>query len=134
MRIFSFVLAFIFGLVCWALVLVFAGGVAPLGKVGQTEGLIFFTPIALFALPLAVLVFVRGHVLASSWLFALAPLLGFANFALSVSASIHTGNLPGAGAEGPKTFALLWCAMLVVVLLLREVGRRLAPPAAGRSR
>ena len=134
MRIFSFVLAFIVGLVCWALVLVLSGGVAPLGNVGQTEGLIFFTPIALFALPLAVLAFVRGHVLASSWLFALAPLLGFANFALSVSASTRAGNVPGAGAGGPRTFALLWCAMLAVVLLLRAIGRRLAPRAAGRSR
>lgn len=108
MRIFSFVLALIVGVVCWALVLVVSGGVAPLGKTGQAEGLVFFTPIALFALPLAILALVRGHALTSSWLLALAPLLGFANFALSVSAAVRTSSPVAGVAPEPRTFAALW--------------------------
>lgn len=134
MRIFSYVLALVVGLACWALVLVFSGGVAPLGQVGQTEGLVFFTPIGLFALPLAVLAFVRGHALTSAWLFSLAPLLGFANFALSVSASVRSSRPGGAAVARPETFALLWCAMLAMVLVLLVVGRMLAPGAGGAPR
>jgi hypothetical protein len=133
MRIFSFVLSLIVGLVCWALVLALSDGVAPLGKASQTEGLVFFTPIALFTLPLAILAFVRGQTLASAWLFALAPLFGLANFALSVSAAVHASPAAGVVAE-PKTFAVLWCLMLAVALVLLALGRKPAPSAASTSR
>lgn len=127
MRIFSFVLAFVVGILCWALVLALSGGVAPLGKVGQAEGLVFFTPIAVFAIPLAALALFRGHALASSWLLALAPLLGFANFALSASDLVRAAQTGVAAAPVPKTFALLWGALLAVVVLLLALGRKLAP-------
>lgn len=53
MRILSLLFALVVGLVNWALVLVFSDGVAPLGKMGQAEGWVFFAPIAIFALSAA---------------------------------------------------------------------------------
>ena len=132
MRILSLLFALIVSLVSWALVLVLSDGVAPLGKVGHAEGWVFFAPIAIFALPLATLAFVRGHVLAASWLFALAPWLGFANFALSAAKALRTAPTGHAAAAGPSTNALLWGALLAVVLVLLALGKRLSPSAATR--
>lgn len=54
MRTLGFVLALVLGFMCWAIVLALSGGVAPLGKVGAYEALMFFAPIVIFALSMSV--------------------------------------------------------------------------------
>ena len=54
MRTLGFVLALVPGFMCWAIVLALSGGVAPLGKVGAYEALMFFAPIVIFALSMSV--------------------------------------------------------------------------------
>jgi hypothetical protein len=130
MRTLGFVLALVLGFMCWAIVLALSGGVAPLGKVGAYEALRFFAPIAIFAAPLAVFVLVRGHSLTAIWIAALAPILGFGNFALSMSVALANPNPPDTTTNRPPTFALAWALLLVCVLAALAVSRRLRHPAA----
>lgn len=135
MRTLGFILATLVGLMCWGLALALSGGVAPLGKVGAGEGLPFFTPVVLFALPLAVLAFVRGRALTGVWIAALAPILGFGNFALSVSFALADGTAPTAQARPLPSFALVWCLLTAVALAAAIWGPRLvqAPARSGRE-
>ncbi len=126
MRSLSFILATLVGIACWAITAAFSGGVAPLGDVGPTEGLVFFTPIALFALPLAVIAFVRGRSLAGLWICALAPILGAANFAASMSQFIRDRPSGGAVTEELSTYAMVWCVLLLLVLAVSVIRRRSA--------
>jgi hypothetical protein len=135
MRTLGFILATVIGLMVWGLALALSGGVAPLGKVGEAEGLPFFTPIALFATPLAVLAFVRGHALTGAWIAALAPILGFTNFALSVSFALAEGGAPTAQTRPLPSFALVWCLLLAIALAAAVWGPRFvqAPGRSGRD-
>jgi hypothetical protein len=124
MRTFGFILAILVGLACWALTLALSGGISPLGKPGPAEGIVFITPILLFALALAVVALVRAHSLTGVWIVALAPVLGAVNFALSLSLLMREPNTNGAVGEKPSTFALAWCVLLVVVLAAAAIGKR----------
>lgn len=124
MRTIGFILALAVGFACWGLTLALSGGVAPLGRVGPAEGIAFFTPIALFALPLAVLAFARGHALTGTWIGAIAPLLGVANFAFALSTIVSGPRPEGAVDLPPPTFALAWCGALAVALVAVEWNRR----------
>jgi hypothetical protein len=134
MRTLGFILATAIGFVCWSLAVVLSGGVAPLGKAGTTEGVPFFTPIVLFATPLAVLAFVRGRALTGTWIGALAPILGFTNFALSMSFAFSDGSAPTAQDRPLPSFALAWCLLLAVTLAAVTWGPRLlqTPERSGR--
>ena len=134
MRTLGFILATLVGFMCWGLAVALSGGVAPLGKVGAGEGLPFFTPIALFATPLAVLAFVRGHALTGVWIGALAPILGFTNIALSVSFAMADGSAPAAQTRALPTFALVWCLLLAVALAAAVWGPRLLQPSGHLGR
>lgn len=134
MRTLGFILATLVGLMGWGLALALSGGVAPLGQVGAGEGLPFFTPVVLFALPLAALAFLRGRALAGTWIAALAPILGFGNFALSVSFALADGSAPTAQPRPLPSFALVWCLLLAVALAAAVWGPRLVPAAARSGR
>jgi hypothetical protein len=124
MRAFNATLAVLVGLVCWSLVAVLAGGVAPMGKSGGTEGMFFLMPIIIFALPTAVYALIRGHVGTGLWLGAISPVFGFLNFALAVSA-ITSGPV----SDVPATRTVLamatgWALLLAIsVLVIRSVKR-----------
>ena len=124
MRTLGFILAILVGLVCWALTLVLSDGVAPLGNVGSAEAITFFTPIVLFALPLAVLAIARGHSLAGLWIVATAPVLAAVNFALNLWLIARSPSTSGPAGEKLSTFALVWCVLLLVVLAVAAVGKR----------
>lgn len=116
MRALSLCLALLVGFICWGLASALSGGVAPLGKVGATESAIFFTPIALFALPLSVVAFVRSSPLIGVWIVAVAPALGFLNFAIAVSSRISSSDRTADAAIGPVTFWPVWLALIALAL------------------
>jgi hypothetical protein len=124
MRILGFILAIFIGFVSWGLTLALSGGAAPLGRTGPTEGLIFFVPVLLFAGPVAVLAFLRGNSLTGTWLVAVAPILGAANFSMSMSAVIRPGGPGGPSGEPPPTFALAWCVLLLFALAVFAIRQR----------
>lgn len=124
MRIFGYFVAILAGCASWGLTLAFSGGVAPLGRAGPTEGAVFFTPILLFAGPIALFSLVRGNSLRGLWIGALAPILGAANFALSMSFVVYDSNASGPIDDRPPTFALAWCALLLLVLAAFVVSQR----------
>lgn len=134
MRTFGFILAALAGLACWGLTLALSGGVAPLGKAGAGEGASFFTPIVLFALPVAVLLIVKGHALAGTWILALSPVLGAMNVALAVSSRWAQPPVPETIDRPPPTFALAWIGLLALVLAClagaRWIAAKARPPAS----
>jgi hypothetical protein len=118
MHIVNNLLACLVGMFCWGITLVLSDGVAPLGNVGGTEGLLFFIPVLIFSIPLAVSALNRGRTGTGLWLIALAPVFGFANFALALGLSSHA-----AVGDGPSGLVLLvvaagWAALLGVCLLI----------------
>lgn len=118
MHLLNYVLASLTGLFCWGITLALSSGVAPLGKVGGDEGLMFFMPVLIFAIPLAVFAMLRGRTGTGLWLIALAPVFGFSNFAIGLGLA---GN--AAVGEGPSGLVLLfiaagWVALLGVCLLM----------------
>ena len=129
MRTLGFILAALVGLVCWALTLTLSDGVAPLGNVGSAEAITFFTPIVLFALPLAALAIARGHSLTGLWIGATAPVLGAVNFAMNLWLIVRSPSTSGPADEKLSTFAIAWCVLLLLVLAVAALGR----PRASRS-
>ena len=53
MRALGFLVAFAVGFVLWGVALALSGGVAPLGKTGNSEVVVFFIPVVAFAFPIA---------------------------------------------------------------------------------
>lgn len=118
MRIINVLLATVVGFFCWGITIALSGGVAPLGKTGGTEGLLFFLPVLIFALPAATVAMVRGYTGTAMWVGALAPLCGVANFALALALS---GDGPvDAGPSGLSllTQAAVWGALLAAVMAM----------------
>ncbi len=126
MKFVSAVFALIAGFVCWGLVLALSGGVSPLGKVGQPEAVLFYSPIVLFALPLATIALVRASPLLGVWILALAPVLGFWNFGFIVSSNLKGSSKSVDYASQAQTAALVWLALFLVILLfiVQDVRRR----------
>lgn len=116
MRLLGFLLALLVSFVAWGTALALSGGVAPLGKTGAAEGIIFFTPVVVFVAPLALGAVIRGHALAGIWAIAVAPVFGFLNFALAASAQMVDSNSPAAALGSPSAQLLVWVALLVLVL------------------
>ena len=113
MRFLGFLGALLIGFVLWGLSLALSGGAAPLGKTGNNEGIVFFIPIVAFAIPLAAIAFMREHGLTGTWILAIAPALGFLNFAIAAST---VGGEPGAWDRGLEASTLL--TLLAVWLFL----------------
>jgi hypothetical protein len=116
LRTLGYLLALLAGFALWGISLALAGGVAPLGKTGPTEAALFFTPIAAFAMPLSVVAFVRGHALAGSWIIAIAPVFGFLNFGLALSAKMAQPSPIAEGLNEPSTLLLVWPLLLGLTL------------------
>lgn len=116
MRVLGYLLALLVGFALWGISVALGGGVAPLGKTGPTEGALFFIPIVAFAVPLAVVAFVRGHALAGSWILAIAPVFGFLNFALAVSATVTQSSPFAVRLSEPSTLLLVWFLFLGLAL------------------
>ena len=124
MRIINALLAATVAFFCWGITIALSGGVAPLGRTGGTEGLLFFLPVVVFALPAATVAMVRGHTGTAMWIGALAPVSGFANFALALSMSGH-----GPVDAGPSGLTLLiqaavWGGLVVVAMALMPKPKR----------
>jgi len=134
LRVLGFLLALLVGFAFWGLSLALGGGVAPLGNAGATEVALFFMPIVAFAAPLAALAFVRGHALTGTWLLAVAPVLGFLNFALAVSARIAEPSPLAARLSEPSTLWLVWLFLLALALGVLVLFSRLQPLPAGADR
>lgn len=83
-RILLILPALIIGFILWSVTLLLSGGVAPLGKTGPMELLIFGAPIAGTIVPLGLQHIEKGAVATAAWMFALAPLAGALNFLLAV--------------------------------------------------
>jgi hypothetical protein len=115
MRVLNAIFAVIVGLACWGISAALVGGVAPMGKSGGTEGLLFLMPVVIFATPIALLALIRGHLGTALWLGALAPILGFCNFMLAVGA-----NTGGSAADQPSSRTLL--ALTAGWIVLSAVG------------
>lgn len=132
MRVFGFVLASIVGVAFWGLTIAFSGGVAPLGKTGSAEGGLFFIPILVFVAPLALIAFIRGHALTGMWFIAVAPVFGFLNFVLAMSAVMADANPWFARLGGPSGLLVLWVLLLVVAVgFLSLQGRNKEQPGDG---
>lgn len=115
------------GFALWGISLALGGGVAPLGKTGPTEGALFFVPIVAFAVPLAVVAFVRGHALTGSWVIAVAPIFGFLNFALAVSAKMAQSSPLAVHLSEPSTLLLVWLLLLGLALGALALFSRASP-------
>ena len=123
MRALNILLALAVGFVCWTLVAVLSGGVAPLGRVGGEEGLLFFTPVVCYAVPVAVLAFDAGRTGSGMWLLATAPVLGALNFALVFGVSMALQTPPDHNGLAAGVLALVWIALSLLTW-------RLAKPSA----
>jgi hypothetical protein len=127
LRILGYLLALLVGFALWGISLALGGGVAPLGKTGPTEGVLFFIPIVAFAVPLAVVAFVRGYALAGSWVIAVAPVFGFLNFALAVSSKMTQSSPLAVRLSEPSTLLLVWLLLLVLALGAAALVGRVSP-------
>ncbi len=92
MRVLGFLLALTVGLVLWGLTIAVSGGAGPLGEARGNEVMVFFIPIVVFAIPVAIIAFTRDYVLSGTWMLAAAPAFGFLNFAFAAAA---TSGQPG---------------------------------------
>ena len=81
MQIIGIVLAIGIGLVSWPAALALGGWGSPLRAL---DSLLFWTPIVGAAVPIALLLFVKGAKVSGAWVVALAPLLGVLNVLWSV--------------------------------------------------
>lgn len=116
MRVLSYLLALLVGFALWGISAALGGGVAPLGKTGPAEGVLFFIPIVAFALPLAAIAFVRGHALTGSWVLAVAPVFGLLNFALAVSAKMAPSSSLALRLSEPSMLLFVWLLLLGLAL------------------
>jgi len=132
LRILGYLLALLVGFALWGISLALGGGVAPLGKTGSTEGALFFIPIVAFAVPLAVVAFVRGHALVGSWVIAVAPVFGFLNFAIAVSAKMAQSSPLAVRLGEPSTLLLFWLLLLVLALGAAALVGRVSPRPSTR--
>lgn len=132
MRVLGYLLALLVGFALWGITVALGGGVSPLGKTGPTEGTLFVMPIVAFAVPLAVVAFVRGHALAGSWILAIAPVFGFLNVALAVSTKISETSTFAVRLSEPSTLLLVWFLILGLVLGALEIFGRASSRAATR--
>lgn len=136
MRALGFLVAFAVGFVLWGVALALSGGVAPLGKTGNSEVVVFFIPVVAFAFPIAMVAFTREYMLSGTWVLALAPGLGFLNFAYA-SALLPEG--PGAW-DAPLTGTHLlilaggWLLLLGLVLASMRSANKSEANRSGRPR
>lgn len=113
------------GFALWGISLALGGGVVPFGETGAAESALFFTPVVVFAAPLAVLAFVRGHALTGIWTLAVAPVFGFLNFALAASAKMAEPDSLAAKLSAPATQLLVWILFLALALVALALFNRL---------
>jgi hypothetical protein len=127
MNAFSAVLAVVVGFVLWGLTLALSGGVAPLGKTGGVEALLFFSPIVIYVVPLVLRMLGRGKTVTALWMAALAPMAGVMNFYLGFRWTLigkRLGWFDASGAAVGLMLALAWGAALVLTLAyLRQLDR-----------
>jgi hypothetical protein len=93
---------------------------------------LFFIPIVAFAVPLAVVAFVRGHALAGSWVLAVAPVFGFLNFALAVSAKTAQSSPLAVRLSEPSMLLLVWLLLLGLALGALVLFGRVSPRTSTR--
>ena len=87
-------------------------------KARSNDLVIFYIPIVIFALPLAVLALNRQYVVAGIWVLAVAQVLGFLKFVIDVFATPReAGALNRASMSELLTVAAIWLLFLGATLV-----------------
>ena len=110
MRIVGIVLAIGIGLVSWPAALALGGWGSPLRAL---DSLLLWAPIVGAAVPIALLLFVKGAKLSGAWVMALAPLLGVLNVLWSID--FYTSHL---GPSLPSSDPVPWAFMVFSAMWL----------------
>jgi hypothetical protein len=122
MQIVGIVLAIGIGLVSWPAALALGGWGSPLRAL---DSLLFWSPIAGAAVPIALILFAKGAKVSGVWVVVLAPLLGVLNVLWSVE--LYTSYLgPSLASSDPipwafTVFSAMWLLpWLYVIITLRK--------------
>jgi hypothetical protein len=126
MRTLGLALAVVVGIFCWMPLYVIVTGRFFIGNgLGVDGAVVFWTPILLLAVPLGLIANSRGASVGVAWISALAPLLGYFNFALLMVYGIGKVHSPlSTGSIIRAAHPILWLTLLGIVLGMRALDRR----------